>query len=318
VSSDDFIRGLVAIIEHDLDSAVKYLHSASTKDTSNIIAFTLLGDILRQKGDAETAKKLHISLLPRAFITPGQKARVYKSLALDAVALNDYKKGLEYIEQAISLKPDQWCYELCAEILEKLERWEDAFSVLAKTDGNKQILAMYKVKIGDNIVQDDPHKARIIYKEALKLDANCLPAMVKIGDAYMQEGKIAQALEWWEKALTEFPERADTIIDKIESAYYETGEFDDARKLYRKILKENPDAEIVRIRLASIYEKMGELQTAQNIIRQAPNKTLLIALDDAKISCMLGDNHSAIEIIENELEKLVKEKMKYSESLKEE
>ena len=40
--SDDFVKGLLAIVEHDFEHAAKYLHAAAKNDTSNVAAFTLL------------------------------------------------------------------------------------------------------------------------------------------------------------------------------------------------------------------------------------------------------------------------------------
>ncbi|MCD6595346.1 tetratricopeptide repeat protein [bacterium] len=303
IGNEDFIDGLVSIIENDTDSAVKYLHSAATNDTSNIIAFTLLGDILRQNGESDKAKKIHISLLSRAFIKSSQKARVYKSLALDAFAENNFQKALEYINRTISLNGDKWSYDFAAEILEKMGRWNDAFDVLSKGGGSNEILALYKVEIGKEFIDDNPHKARIIFKDALKLDPNCLPAIVSLGDAYSSEGKLKDALEWWEKITANFPKKAMIVLDKIESAYYELGEFDNAKLLYRKILKSSPELEFIRLRLAKIYEKMGKIDTALKIIQQAPERTVGAAIYEIKLLCQTDGLQSIEKVIDEQLTK---------------
>ncbi len=307
-SSDDFVKGLLSIIENDLPSAMKYLHSAATNDTSNIMAYTLLGDILRQNGEIEKAKRIHISLLSRAFITSEQKARVYKSLALDAFAENNFQKSLEYANQILSLKPDMWTYEFAAEILEKLERWNEAYEMLSKTGDNKEILALYKVEIGKNIVEDNPHKARVIFKDALKIYPDCLPAMMEIGYAYANEGRLKDALEWWTKIATKFPQKSIVVMDKIESVYYELGEFDKARLLYRDILEKNPEVEFIRLRLAEIYEKMGNIETALKIVREAPEKTMNLLLSEIKFLCETNEMQSIKKIVSKKIEELHKPK----------
>ena len=298
---EEFIRGLLAIIEHDPDSAIKFLKSAAQKDTSNITAYLLLGDLLRQRGDFELARTIHSSLLSRVFLNPEQKARIYKSLALDFAAERNFPTALKYIQEAIKLKPDKWSYEFMAEIYENLERWEDAFAALSKVGGDKKIMALYRVKMGENILEKDPHKARVLFKEALKLDPDCIPAMIAIGDAYYSEDRNQDALPWWERVLVEYPHYAPLVIDKIESVYYELGEFDRARTLYREILKDFPEAHHVRLRLAQIYEKMGEIDTALKTVAEAPIKTDSLKTAEIKYLLLKGEMERAREALEKEL-----------------
>jgi len=302
--SDDFVKGLLAIVEHDFEHAKKHLHAAAKNDTSNIAAFTLLGDILRQDSETEKAQHIHISLLSRAFIKPAEKARVYKSLALDSAAGKEYKKALEYINQAISIAPDQWSTEFAVNILEKLEQWENAYTLLSKINGDRTLLAYYKFEIGNGMLENDPHKARILYKEALKLDGDFIPAIIAIGDAYAVESNLKHALDWWTKIAENYPGKAYLVLDRIESAYYELGDFDRSRVLYRKILDKHPEADMVRFELAMIYEKMGEIDTALSFIRQAPKKTAPLALAEIKFAAMTNDLDSLKTLIEAELDKI--------------
>ena len=301
LGEDEFIRGLMAIIENDFDSAIKFLKSAATKDTSNITAYLLLGDILRQRGDYEVAKSVHLSLLTRAFLKPDEKARIHKSLALDFAAEGNFKKALEHISQAVNLKPDRWSYEFMAEIYENLQMWDEAFSALAKIGGDKRVMALYKVKSAEKFFEDDPHKARVMLKEALKLDPDCVPAMIAIGDAYYSEERNRDALQWWEKVAVEYPQLAPLVLDKIEGVYYELGEFDRARILYRKILKTAPESEHIRLRLAQIYEKMGEIDSALQVINEAPNDTEALKLAKIRYNLMRNQTDRALQLLEDQL-----------------
>ncbi len=307
--SDSFIKGLLAIVENDSESAIKYLKNTAIQDTQNIEAFVILGDILRQRGDVSKAKQIHTSLLARTFIKPQKKSRVYKSLALDSAKENKFEKALEYIEQALSLHSDRWSQEFMLDVLEHLGRWNDAFQLLAKLDGDREILALYKVEYGKSVMDEDPHKARVIFKEALKYDKNCTPAMLLIGDAYSTEGKMKDAIEWWTKVLERNPDNSFIVIDRLESAYYEMGEFDAARALYGRILKEHPEADIIRLEIAQIFEKMGEIERASKLLEQSPKSSKTIELARARLNCIKGDAGAARNIIENLIVEFEKPKL---------
>ena len=296
---DSFIAGLLALVENDHQNAAKHLKNAASQDTQNIEAFIILGDLLRQRGEISKAKQIHTSLLARAFIKTAQKARVYKSLALDAMKEKKYAKAVEYIQQAIALKSDRWSQELLLDILEHMEHWSDAYSLLSKLGGDERILALYKVEMGKAIVSDDAHKARIIFKEALRLDSNCISAMLAIGDAYALEKRLKKAVEWWTKALENFPDKARLVIDRLEEAYYELGEFDKSRELYRRMLKSHPDADDIRLAFAAIFEKMGEYEKAKTVLHQAPKQTRAISLAEARIECISGNTEKVTRILES-------------------
>jgi len=307
--SDSFIRGLLAIVERDDEAAIKYLKDSATQNTQNIDAYIILGDLLRQQGDVAKAREIHTSLLARAFLKPQKKARIYKSLALDAVKENQYEKALDYINQAIALRADSWSKELLLDILEHLERWNDAFQVLSDLNGDEDILALYKVEYGRKFLEDDPHKARVIFKEALKYAPDCVPAMLFIGDAYASEKKMKDAVEWWTKIVEQNPENAFIVIDRLESAYYEMGEFDRARALYGRILNAHPESDVVRLEAAKILEKMGENERALNLLEQAPEDTKIISLAKARLNCIRGDAQTARKYIEKLIEQFEKPKL---------
>ncbi len=299
---ENFVKGLLAIVEGDFASAKNFLQLAARQNTHNIEAFVLLGDLLRQEGKLVAAKRIHTSLLARAFIKPGQKARVYKSLALDAFREGELPKALEYIKQAIALKPDGWSYDFALDVLERLERFGEAAELLAKTGADGKLMALYKVEEGKRVAEDDPHRARLLYKEALKHDQDCIAAMLAIGDAYASEGRYRDALEWWSKVLERFPQRGHIVLDRIESAYYELGEFDKAASLYRKVLLTHPDAWRIRLALARIHEKMGELDEALRIIDAAEERNEVLTLAKARLACIMGRSKEASAAIDEVLQ----------------
>ena len=302
---ESFRNGLLSIIENDHEAAIKHLKIAASRDTQNIEAYVILGDLLRQQGNIAKAKQIHASLLARAFIKPKQKARVYKSLALDSVKENKFEKAVEYIQQAIKTEPDEWAKKFLLDMLERLQKWDEAGDLLDKIDGDKRISALYKMEQGKTIMAHEPHKARIIFKEGLKLDHECIPCMMLIGDAYASENRLKDAIEWWTKIIEHYPAKAILVIDRLESAYYELGEFDNARMLYRKILDIHPEAESVRLALASIYEKMGEMNAAKQILQQTPALSEAIALREARVEFLENNPTRAQRIIQKLIDRTV-------------
>ena len=124
--------------------------------------------------------------------------------------------------------------------------------------------------------------------------------MLWIGNAYASEEKMKDAIEWWIKILEQNPDSTfiSPLCERLGSAYYEMGEFDSARALYGKILKEHPESDIIRLEIAKIFEKMGEIERALKLLEQAPTKSKTIALAKARLNCIKNDAGAARNIIE--------------------
>ncbi len=314
--NETFLKGLLALIEGDLDNALRYLHTAALNDTQNITAFILVGDILRQKGQAKKAIGVHLPLLSRSDLSKIGRIRILKSLALDFYKENVYSRAREYIEKAIVGKPDNWSYRMLLNILEKEKDWKTAISILSKTktDNSEELLAIYNVELGKSYAEKENYnKAQGWFKVALKHKDDFIPAMLSMGDSYLAIGKHSEAIEWWINLIEKYPEKGYLVSNRIETAYYNLGEFDKVRDTYEKLLKRYRHAEYLRISLSSIYEKMGELEKALEILNEAPEKTDNIYLVAAKLEFLLNDTDAATTDLELFIQNYYKNVYKCSE-----
>ena len=63
--SSDYIKALNALIEGNMDEAIRLFYNSVRQNTENIDAYIRLGDIFRQQGKVEKAIKVHRELLVR-------------------------------------------------------------------------------------------------------------------------------------------------------------------------------------------------------------------------------------------------------------
>lgn len=304
-----YVQGLMAIVEHDLPTALKLLRESAIRDTENVNAFVLIGDILRERGDTASALKTHLPLLVRARLKQSQKVRILKSVALDYIKAGRLEQALEHIQKAIDIAPDRWLYETMIEIYEKLGKWKEARKALDKlasiTDKDfSRRNALYLVEEAQKLVEiNEYEKARELLRDALKLAPSLVPAMIIMGDSFAEENNLTEALKWWEKVAFESPENVSAVLERLENAHYELGKFDEIFSLYQRILAENPENEYVRIRLADLLDKMEKTQDALDILSKSPEDSApVVAL---RISALIksGDYKGAQQVAKKFVEK---------------
>ncbi len=122
--------------------------------------------------------------------------------------------------------------------------------------------------------EKDERAARIMYKDAIKLDKKCAEAYLHLGDSYWNENRPNDAINAWNDLCRKVPEKAYLAFDRLERAHYEKGQFSKIEELYQNMLQENEDDIDVIIALSDIYRKKGEYADALKLLQQAQKKEI--------------------------------------------
>lgn len=271
---DTYIEGLRYLVDGEVELAYAALVQTVQADTSNIDAYILLGEILRQQGDSERALKLHRDVLVRSDLTPDFHRIVLKSLALDYMALQQWSAAERTLIDLDTISKGEIWARLCLmQVYEVQGKWESAFNLGKEMQGESEVtsrrLARCKVESAkEHSSREDYHKARLLLKEALKFDSQYSEPYILIGDTYSEEGRIQDAIEWWGSLVEEVPVDAGRVFTRLEEALYELGEFSKMAEIYRKHLETNPENPNAALALAHLLERKGDIREAIDILQR--------------------------------------------------
>ncbi|OGC79895.1 MAG: hypothetical protein A2145_02435 [candidate division Zixibacteria bacterium RBG_16_40_9] len=268
-SPQKYIEALKALIAGEENLAFEKLREVVLEDTDNIDAYLKLGDLFRKRNRTDKALEVHRQLSFRPNLDAKTKFEVKKSLALDYLSLGKNDKGVAILEEL--LQEDKESSGLAETLLEEYEKnqdWEKAFEIrkqVSRHKGEKEdaILAIYKVWEGNQKAElGEYHQARLAYKEALHYDETCVPAYIYLGDAYYQDRRLEEAVEFWKKLIEIKPEAGYLVFERLEKTMFEIGKYQEMAEIYHGILKENPKDVKTLYALANIYEKKGNVKAA--------------------------------------------------------
>ena len=301
-----FWFGVLDIVEGNRKRAMKYLRDSALEDSENINAFILLGDLLREEGEAAKALKIHRMLTARRGIPREWELRILKSLSLDYYAIGEYNSALQLVESALKLDSENpFFLELSLELHERCGNWKEAGETLERIEKltgkpEKTKRALFKLEEGLKLESgEDGHRARILYKEAIKIDENCFYAYVAVGDSYAKEKRWDDAIDWFRQVAKNFPEHAYLVLERLEKAFFEKGEFSKVIELYKELLesdKENPD---IAFALANLYTKMGNYEEAIEVVNSVlPRERLHASLRLLYYYKQLGATEKINQLIE--------------------
>lgn len=311
----EYISGLRAMIDGDLDTALERLRNVVRRDTDYIDAYILIGNIFREKKMYENAVKVHRDLLVRPNLNTEQHKAILSSLVLNYKYNNQPKWALSTCDKLLDIdKKNKEAQNIKLGLYEDMGDWQGAFDVLKKSNSfskeQKNVrLAAYKVEQGLQLVDlQEEHDARVRFREAIKQDNTFFPAYEQIVHSYIRENRKKDALKELKRLIQAVPDYADIAIKEFEGLLYDMGQFDEIENFYKQIIQTNPKLTTASLALAEIYEKKGELVTAgeyaRKVLQYEPNniKTLLFLIQienklrryesSAKLATQIAESYS--------------------------
>lgn len=268
-ASLQYTTALNYLIVGDRKKALDQLRQAVRFDSHNIDAYLKIGDILRDEGMIDRAIKIHRGLTIRHDLQSGQKIDILESLIKDYQAAGKYDRAIKVADHLVEMaNEEEWALEIRLKLLEAAGEWEKAVEELKqlqklKGHKDKSLLSMYKVEAGLKLTKEGKERdGRLKFREAIKMDKNCPPAYLYLSDSYIRENRYDDALTELKKFMTQSSDRAYLAFKRIKDILFNIGMFGEIENIFRSLLEKFPESESIRLAVADIYERKGELQKA--------------------------------------------------------
>ena len=175
------------------------------------------------------------------------------------------------------------------DLLVERRRWADALeaqTLLLPTVPREEraaeeaTLAGLHYEIGRERLEENDHAAAIThFKEALRVQPDFVPAVLRLGDAHLRAGEPREALRGWERAAEAQP--ALPLLARIEQVHRGEGRPTRMISLYQDALARQPDNLALAFGLGRVYFELAMLDEAaeqfQKMEVRAPDLPLIHA-----------------------------------------
>ena len=269
-------RGVNALLAGEREEALAEFAESVREDSDNIDAYIHLGNLLRERGEAQRALNLHRELTVRPGQTAAQRKAVQEALVLDLLALG---RAEEAVVEARALREldrkSAGSLRLLQQAYETARDWDRAYEIRAEVqraagDRDPEALAHYRAAIGEALLREAKlDEAKHSFKEALRLQRDLPTALFRLGDIYYQRGRAERALVLWKGLAEAHPTLAHLVLGRIEAAYFERGRMSEMGQAYEEILARNPRDARTLTALARMHIKRGDLGEAHRALREA-------------------------------------------------
>lgn len=316
-TTSPYTEALNYLIDGNVAQAAQKLREAAQKDSSNVDAFLRLGNIYRDTGKVERAIKIHTELTLRTELTPSLRLEVYRALTLDFTAAGNIVRALEYIDTLLHHnKRDRWALQQKQSLLEQRGDFRGAYDQEKRiqnldgiTDSHK--LALIKSQEGIELFrQGKGRDARLRFREAIKIQAGCVPAYLYWGKSYLKEDRVQDAVNVWAKFLKANPAEAYLAFQPMESVLFDLGRFGEMEAQYRKVLEQHPDNVHALVALAKFLHKKGQSKSALDVLKDGLERnpdSLWIRRNMILIYAQLKDTDHVLALAHDILERVMSE-----------
>jgi len=268
--------GVNAMISGDRDAAVRHLATAVREDPRNVDAYVKLGNLLRERGQLRQATQIHRELLVKRRLPPTTKNEILRCYALDLAAAGRWDEMLETVRSLP--RSDRGDAEMLAltrdahESAGELDRAVHAHRELLKAGhgGDEPPLGVYRAHTAlVSLKQGDKARAKAEFQAAVNESPEAAVANVYLGDIAREEGDTGHAIAYWMKLASEKPDCAHLVFERLEKAYYDTGDFGRMMRVYEDLVAKTPSNARALCGLARMYERKGALDEAIRTAQEA-------------------------------------------------
>lgn len=296
------VQAVDALIAGDEEAALRHLGAAVRQDRRDLRSAIRLAEILRRRGDVERAFQIHRTQLTRADLSRADHLRIRLEMAKDLIAAERFVEARDITDKILDDdRRHQEARGLRIEILERLDRWDEAFEelkTLQKFRGSRdrKELARYQAYLAGRLLgharrvaEEAPERpwrstdlavkeearavavdvrqhwgeARTYLKRALKLDPCCVPALLYQGEIEAASGDLSRADRSWRKALSDGDrDEIFAVFEPLERLHYEQDRYDEIERFYREHLARHPGDARARLRLSEYHRRRGDATLA--------------------------------------------------------
>jgi lipopolysaccharide biosynthesis regulator YciM len=272
---DHYRNALLQILRNELDAAVESLRLTVQSTDAPADAYIQLGNLLRSRGEALAAFRVHQSLTVRQNLQPEERIATLRALVDDYRALNQRAEALQTLESLAQLRRDAPVVADLARESLLLGRYDAAVALLRELQkldasiGRPELAAFLAAAAEHALRRDHLSESRRLLQLAQKEDDGCPQALDLCGDLAQLEGDHESALYYWQKLVFAGNAPAPDVHEKLEKVYFEMGKFSEIERVYTQILEARPRDLPTLLAAARIASKKGEAEEAERLLRNA-------------------------------------------------
>ncbi|MCK9420433.1 MAG: tetratricopeptide repeat protein [Nitrospirae bacterium] len=269
---DLYTKGLNSMLAKRNSEAISFFQKVLTLDSNHVDTLLRMGiSQLREKNPQEA-----ILLHQKALSLDEDNQEVMFSLATDYEEAKRYDDALGMYQNILSKDSSNLTALIkMRDLYQKLNYWDNLYETQRKLVANPlssseqevehRKLVGFKYEFGRSLLEaGDLERGKKIFRGVIKLDKDFIPAYLGLGEIYLDEGKVKDAAELWEKAYK--MTSSVLLLYRLEDLYLKQGEPGKAIELYTQAVSWQPQDIMIKFFLGKLYYRLEMIDEAFDIL----------------------------------------------------
>jgi len=269
---DLYTKGLNSLLAKRNSEAISFFQKVLAIDPNHVDTLLRMGiSQLREKNPQEA-----VLLHQKALSLDDDNQEVMFSLATDYEEAKRYDDALGMYQNILSKDSSNLTALIkMRDLYQKLNYWDNLYETQRKlvasplTPSEQEVehrrLVGFKYEFGRSLLESgDLERGKKIFRGVIKLDKDFIPAYLGLGEIYLDEGKVKDAAELWEKAYK--MTSSVLLLYRLEDLYLKQGEPGKAIELYTQAVSWKPQDIVIKFFLGKLYYRLEMIDEAFDIL----------------------------------------------------
>jgi tetratricopeptide (TPR) repeat protein len=267
-----YTKGLNSMLAKRNVEAASYFQKVLAVDPNHVDTLLRMGISKLREKNPQDAILVH----QKALGLDPDNQEVLFSLAADYEEMKRFDDALAMYKRILSRDPSNLSALIrMRDLYQRLGQWEELYETQRKlianplTPSEQEVehrrLVGFTYELGRSLLEaGDLEKAKKTFRSAIKLDKDFVPAYLGLGEVYLEEGKVPDAAELWEKAYK--MTSSALLLLRLEDLYLRQGEPGKAIEIYKQTVNWKPQDSGLKFFLGKLYYRLEMVDEAFDIL----------------------------------------------------
>lgn len=252
-----YFQGLNFLLHGETNRAVDVYVDIARHHAETIELQFTLGMLFRRRGELERAIRMHQKLLNRRELSDSQRQSAQLELAIDFMKAGLFDRAEALLHALANTAYARQAREELLAIYQQEHEWRKAIEVAAQLRNESHTyqheIAQFNCELAaQSLTRGKFEEARKFLDLALTEHRQCARASMMLGELAMAEGNIDSAIDYWLGMEKQDVHYLALAARQLAAAYDKLDRSEDADVVLQRILRLNPDLDVVDL----VYERL--------------------------------------------------------------
>lgn len=264
-----YFQGLNFLLNEQPDKAIDSFLEVAKVDSQTVELHFALGNLFRRRGETERAIRMHQNLIDREDLDEMVRLHALSELGQDYLKSGLLDRAEDIFNKMIGTTFEGEAKRNLLEIYQVEKEWLKAIDIareLPDVVTQQEVAEFYCELAANEIMRSKPDSARAYLESAMQQNRKCVRASLLQGDLLLQEGRLAQAIEAWQRIEQQDPAFLSLVAQRLLETHRKLERRDEGIALLSGYLERYPSLDLLDVVYQLVLESEGN-EAAYRLVR---------------------------------------------------